>query len=140
MKTDTTIQDIVHNTMDQQQQAKQIVSMLEEASDALDTRVLERLRVARYRALAQAAQPALAVPGWQVLKQHAGQFLHLHQRAVMSAAMLGGSALLVFALTQQFAGQEITGQGDAFLLASELPPEAYLDRGFDTWLKRTAQQ
>jgi hypothetical protein len=29
--------------------------------------------------------------------------------------------------------------GDALLLASELPPEAYVDKGFDAWLEHSSQ-
>jgi hypothetical protein len=53
----------------------------------------------------------------------------------MSAAMLAGVMMLTFFVTQQFGFNNNLENSDAFLLASELPPEAFADKGFDTWLE-----
>lgn len=56
-----------------------------------------------------------------------------HHRAI-SAAVVLGAMLLAFFATQQFGVNTNLENSDAFLLASDLPPEAYADKGFDTWL------
>ena len=68
----------------------------------------------------------------QWLGGHVGQYFGRHR--VMSAAMLTGVMLLTFFATQQFELNSNLEDSDAFLLASDLPPEAYADKGFDTWL------
>jgi hypothetical protein len=52
----------------------------------------------------------------------------------MSTAITLGAILLAFYAAQQFGSNANLEEGDAFLLASDLPPEAYADKGFDTWL------
>src|SRR5690606_35296964 len=63
-----------------------------------------------------------------------------NHRALVSTAMVCSTAFIAFIATQQFSGQELMEQGDASLLGSELPLEAYLDKGFYAWLEHTSQQ
>jgi hypothetical protein len=65
--------------------------------------------------------------------------MHQH-RAIMPAVMLIGAVLIAFVITQQLTNQPAIEQSDAFLLGSELPPEAFVDKGFDAWLARSSQR
>jgi hypothetical protein len=42
--------------------------------------------------------------------------------------------LVTFFAVQHFGFNDDLENSDAFLLAAELPPEAFADKGFDTWL------
>jgi hypothetical protein len=58
----------------------------------------------------------------------------LERHRTMSTAIILGAILLAFYAAQQFGLNANLEESDAFLLASDLPPEAYADKGFDTWL------
>lgn len=64
---------------------------------------------------------------------HAGQ--NFEQHRVASAALLVVVMLLTFFAVQQFGSTNNLENSDAFLLASDLPPEAYADKGFDAWIE-----
>lgn len=116
---------------------KQIVALLDESTARLDPRIVARLAAARSSAVAACSKQASAKPS--ALGRLFSQYVQ-HHRALVSAAMVCSAVFVAFIVTQQFSEQEMIGQGDAFLLASELPPEAYLDKGFDVWLERTSKQ
>lgn len=64
---------------------------------------------------------------------------YVNQHKLMAATWLLAAALLSFLVSQQFNNKYDATVGheedsDAFLLASELPPEAFADKGFDTWV------
>jgi hypothetical protein len=52
--------------------------------------------------------------------------------------MMGGLGLVALLTLQNMTNQEVYGQEDADLLSSDLPPEAYLNEAFDTWLSQNA--
>jgi hypothetical protein len=124
--------------------AKEIISFLDESTTQLDREVLDRLYAARMKAVGQLAerkQVATATEGdgvGHVLRVF-GDYMRQH-RAVMPAVMICSAALVAFVATQQLVTQPALEQGDAFLLGAELPPEAFLDKGFDTWVARTSQR
>ena len=118
--------------------AKQIIDYLDEGAARLDASTVGRLAAARNRAVARHAQERMAA-GQSGFAQWTSRLLH-HNRAAMSAALVCSAVFVAFLLTQQLSEQEMLGQGDAFLLASELPPEAYLDKGFDVWLESTSEE
>lgn len=121
----------------EQDTARHIVGLLEEDTRQLDPKVVARLEAARHQAVAR-VQSQTAVNGRTGVAQLILNYIGQH-RFVMPTAMMCGAVLLAFVVTQQFVGLEGHEQGDAFLLASDLPPEAYLDQGFDEWLERTSQ-
>jgi hypothetical protein len=51
-----------------------------------------------------------------------------------SAALVILVMLVTFFAVQQFEVSNNLENSDAFLLASDLPPEAYADKGFDAWI------
>ncbi|MCB4810765.1 DUF3619 family protein [Methylovorus menthalis] len=121
----------------QESTVKLVVQALDASVEDLDDEVIRRLATAREHAVS-AMQPQ-----WQAAG-HAGVFRNLgnyvvHHRMMTSAALLLGALVFGFIVTQHVIGQHQLEQGDAFLLGSELPPEAYLDKGFDTWLQQNAR-
>jgi translation initiation factor 2B subunit (eIF-2B alpha/beta/delta family) len=122
--------------------ARTVVNYLDKSANQLDTKTVGKLDQARERAVSALAArkqtaSASSANGGNVLS-HLGDYIE-HHRPMMSVALILGALLVVFVLSQKFSAQNKTEQGDAFVLASELPPEAYLDKGFDVWLKRNSQ-
>jgi hypothetical protein len=118
--------------------ARDIVGLLEESTRQLDRKIVARLADARQQAVAAMQAQAPIAAGSSGLGHLILRYMGQH-RFVMPTAMMCGAVLLAFIVTQQFTGLDSHEQGDAFLLASDLPPEAYLDQGFDEWLERTSQ-
>lgn len=71
------------------------------------------------------------VLGW--FGQHIGQ--NFEQHRVASAVLLLSVMMLTFFAVQHFGFNNNLENSDAFLLASDLPPEAYADKGFDAWIE-----
>lgn len=118
-----------------QDKAKDIVDLLDESTDALPPRILHKLEDARTQAVSAHSAAIAGHAGLSVLLAD-----YLYQRKfLMAVAKLVGAILVAFIVTQQFSGQDSLEQGDAFLLGAELPPEAFLDQGFNTWLEETSQ-
>ena len=125
----------------EEQMARQIGSLLNDHAQHLDSTTLQRLAKSRHLAIehlssqqAQTVQQGSNLFIW--LGSGLGQYFG-HHRA-MSAAMMAGVMLLTFFASQQFGFNNNLENSDAFLLASELPPEAFADKGFDTWLESKA--
>lgn len=64
---------------------------------------------------------------------------YVEQHKMLSATMVISALLITLFAVQQLSDKNNTGvnsleRSDAFLLASELPPEAFADKGFNTWL------
>lgn len=119
--------------MDEQNTAKRIVSLLDDNAQNLNTDSVAKLDVARHRAvdahMRLRAAPALGVAGFA----HTLSNYFEHHRAAMSSGLAFGALLIAFLVVQPFS-QHSNERSDAFLLGSELPPEAYADKGFDTWV------
>ena len=126
------------------QVAHNIVELLNSRTDNLTEAEVQRLSVARSQAVNHLAkrQLALAADGsisrngngnalrW--FGHHVGHYFEQHR--LMSAGLVVLTMLLTFVAVQQLGGSSNLENSDAFLLASDLPPEAYADKGFDTWL------
>lgn len=103
----------------------------------LDAATLERLRFARGQALARqrVTEPAFAL-AW--VDAVAGRLWGSPAAAGIAAA---GAALILLLVGVQYWQQSPTVEEiadiDAALLSSDLPINAYLDKSFDTWLKRS---
>ena len=63
---------------------------------------------------------------------HVEQYVQQHR--AISSALIAAIILAAFFAIQQYGFNQGLENSDAFLLASDLPPEAYADEGFDTWL------
>jgi len=122
----------------EQDTAKKIVDVLNFGVAELDDQTSGRLAAARRKAVAAMAQPAYASQAEMSLAGMGRHFTeHMHgQRSWMSMTLMLSAALLVFVVLQQHYSEPVE---DALLLASDLPPEAYVDKGFDAWLASSSQ-
>lgn len=121
--------------------ARQLCIVLDEGTQELDPTVVERLRAARERALQH--QPiaveslAIVSPGGTALHWGERDERHPVRTALSILALLLGVTLAYYwnAFDQATENEEI----DSALLADDLPPNAYLDKGFQAWLEKTAR-
>ena len=126
--------------MNESETAKKITAYLDRGTAQLKAGTAYRLQLARQSALAGAAAPGrsaeLALAGGQ------GAYWFGGGRPLLSDARLWiGIVLIVggFVAFQNWQAAQQTGEieeTDAALLTSDLPIEAYLDRGFQNWLRQ----
>ena len=114
--------------------ALRIRSLLNRGVATLDEETVDRLRAARSRALAQhrpqrGLQLAAAAGGWRWSVLAPGRTAFLATGLLTIAAAVAAS----YYWNQYQKSDELEGI-DSALLADELPPEAYLDKGFFEWL------
>ncbi len=129
MTIDNTNHQDLESTADESQ-GKQIASLLDDNAKRLSMRTLKQLENGRDRALkAHAAQ----VSGTMLNKDGSLTSLSAwaeHHRLVSTGFVL--AAIVVgFVLMQVLSSNE---SSDAFLLSADLPPEAFVDRGFEPTL------
>jgi hypothetical protein len=119
--------------------AKRITSLLDEQALNVDVKVASKLNYARQQALANMARSSsvMAISQNGVVRLF-GNYWHQHRLLV--TLMMCGLGLLALLAMQNIANQEDAEQGDAYLLASDLPPEVYSNEGFGTWLSENTQQ
>ena len=96
----------------------------------------ERLRAAREQALArQRPEPAPALQWADNLLGSLGGWSGISLRVLLPVALLVAGLAGIYTWQQNQTLAEIE-EIDALLLADELPLDAYLDRGFQDWLKK----
>jgi hypothetical protein len=125
----------------EQELAKKLVRYLDYGVDHLEPGVRERLAAARRTALSQYREKPATVLGlaW------AGQAAHwLTEHRFHSPHLLIAAAALILATTGVVYWQSTKPANgltelDVYLLTDELPINAYLDKGFDSWLKRSSR-
>lgn len=103
----------------------------------LDEKTLGRLRLAREYALRrQLVERPVAGLAWaEGLVGSFGGFTGFSFRLVLPMAVLVGGLLAINGWQQTLRIAEAE-EIDALLLTDELPLDAYLDKGFETWLKK----
>lgn len=122
--------------------ARKIVQHLDFGADHVDAPTRERLLDARKIALShyqEAAQPAwgLAWAGQAVRRRGESHFLSPRYWVAGAALVV---ALIGIAYWQNGATPSTElAEIDVGLLTDELPINAYLDKGFDSWLKRSSR-
>jgi hypothetical protein len=123
----------------EQDTAKKIIDTLEYGTAHLDAGILGRLAAAREHAISSLTAPARSARAEAVIAG-AGRFIvdHIHSQRAWGAVLLLLAAILTFFVLQHNS-INVPVEGDALLLASELPPEAYVDKGFDAWLEHSSQ-
>jgi hypothetical protein len=115
-------------------QAKQIAGLLNTHADHLSMRTLKQLENSRELAVKAHAQYQSGV----VVNQDGtmGQlFSWADHHRIASTGLLLGAIIAGFVLMQAL--NQKTEHGDAFLLGSDLPPEAFVDKGFEPSLNNT---
>ena len=114
----------------------QIKQQLDQALD-LEADTLNRLKVARERALAhqQMTEPVFALAWVDAV------FGRLSGNPASASIALAGAALILALVGIQYWQQQPSVEEieeiDAAILTGDLPINAYLDKSFDTWLKRS---
>jgi hypothetical protein len=127
--------------------AKKIAARLDQGAADLKAGTVYRLQLARQEALARLSDPKRAAE-LRLAGAHAlagSGTLGGDRRSWASGRLWIGIALIVvagFGIQQWQAYQQIKDieETDAAILTSDLPIDAYLDRGFQNWLKRAIDE
>jgi hypothetical protein len=125
--------------MNEREIAKKLAGYLDQGISDLKPGIAYRLQRARAQALAGASEPqrvaelALAGPGGGTL---GGRRHLLTDARVWIGILLVVGGVLYFQYWQSMQHVREIAETDAAILSSELPIEAYLDRGFQNWLTR----
>ncbi len=122
--------------------AQRIVRHLDRGTDQLEPDVRERLLAARKAALSQYREQPVTGLAW------AGQAVaRFTARGAGIRSLVAVSTLAIVLAFAVYWQQGRNGNGttndladiDTGLLTGELPLNAYLDKGFDSWLKRSSR-
>jgi hypothetical protein len=121
--------------------AGKIVALLDHGVEDLDAPTRERLAAAR--AVAMSRYRERPAPVWG-LAWAASALFHGREHRLHSARYVIAASALVLALAGITYWQTLTPgndftEVDLSLLTDDLPINAYLDKGFDTWLKRSSR-
>ena len=125
MSTEINNQDLQKHEIDMQ--AKQIAGLLNAHANRLSMRTLKQLENGRERAVKAHAQQ---ISGVSINRDGTLSSLSAwaeHHRMAMAGIVLA-AIVAGFLSMQSFQHQ---GASDAFLLSADLPPEAFVDRGFE---------
>lgn len=113
---------------------RKIRKVLDRGMDDLAPEVLGRLHAARQKAL---ERQKVAIGGLQFASHFATFGLPAYARTLVAAfALLTGVILTYYWNSMEQAAEN--AEVDSALLSDELPPAAYLDKGFQTWLERSS--
>lgn len=120
--------------------ARGITQQLDRGLNTIEPLALARLRSAREIAVAaMERRPALALAPAAGNDARSGVLQYFNPRYVVPAiALLLAIMGTVYWQAQQQQNDDVMDI-DAKLLSGDLPIDAYLDKGLDTWLKRTSQ-
>ncbi len=128
--------EIVSENIDTQEldtQAKQIAGLLDAHASRLSMRTLKQLENGREQAVKMHAQRISGVS-----LNHDGTLSGIsswaEQHRIASTGLVLGAIIVGFVVMQSMGQRE---SSDAFLLGSDLPPEAFVDRGFEPSLNDT---
>jgi hypothetical protein len=127
--------------MNQQDElGRRIARLLDDSAESVGPVQRERLRAARQAALAR--HRVAAVPTW--VPAWAGNFSRFTEHrgfgvryVIPVAALVLGLAGVLYVHSNGTSSD--IADIDAGLLTDELPINAYLDKGFDSWLKRSSR-
>lgn len=122
----------VGEAMMEDQIARNIVDLLDSRVQGLSPEVTQRLAETRAAAVGRLAE--LQAVSHQGIQQNGNVLQWFGHHRVTSAALIVGAMLVAILAVQHIRLSHNVEHGDAFLLASDLPPEAYADKGFDAWV------
>lgn len=130
------IQDNTTQLTAEEEHAKAITGLLDSHAQQLSMRTLKRLEDSRMLAVQRHANQSA---GYDVNQN--GTLRHWlswteHPRLISMGVLC---AALVVGLTMTHHLSQQNENSDAFLLGAELPPEAFVDRGFEPWLNAKAE-
>lgn len=127
--------------MNEQELAKQIVQHLDQGLGKIKQGSLYQLQSARMAALEhyrEAPQPLLGLAWAGDIAFRVSYNRHFNARNLFAAGLLVLGMLGVTYWQVAMQRSDIA-EIDASLLSDELPINAYLDSGFEAWLKRSSQ-
>lgn len=103
----------------------------------LDQSTLARLRAAREKALARQliSRPVTGLAWADNVMGDFGGFAGFSFRVALPVVVLVAGLAAIYGWQQNLRVKEVA-EIDALLLADDLPIDAYLDKGFETWLKK----
>ena len=126
-----TIDNINHETIESTEQTdlkgKKIASLLDAHAKDLSMRTLKQLEDGRVRAVKAHSRQVSGV-GVNKDGTSSGLFAWAQHHRIASTGLILGVIIAGFVLMQAFSHHEAS---DAFLLGADLPPEAFVDRGFE---------
>ncbi len=126
-----TIDNINHETIESTEQTdlkgKKIASLLDAHAKNLSMRTLKQLEDGRARAVKAHSRQVSGV-GVNKDGTSSGIFAWAQHHRIASTGLILGVIIAGFVLMQAFSHHEAS---DAFLLGADLPPEAFVDRGFE---------
>ena len=126
--------------MNEREIAKKLIGYLDQGTEGLRPGIAYRLQLARQEALARASGPErateLAFAGAGA-GTSGGRRNFLTDARIWIGVLLLVGGVLYFQYWQSMQQVREVADTDAALLTSELPIEAYLDRGFQNWLTRS---
>ncbi len=127
-------------TQNEQELATRIARLLDAGAGELDQPTVDKLAAARKQALARYEARRAPVWSWMTATSgghnHGAQRWHSSLRTALVAAVVVSA--IAIGVTWHSGGSEIADI-DAALLTDELPINAFLDQGFDSWLKRASR-
>ena len=138
------------NTQNDQELATKITALLDRSNDDLRQGTAYKLQLARQAAMARMAErrdsplkapePALAGAGGTGIHDTRGGTRRLvtDYRLWLGVLVIAGGAYFYDYWTVLQQASEIA-ELDSALLGSDLPVDAFLDKGFENWLKRSGQ-
>jgi len=109
----------------------------------VDARIAERLRAARERALERRrVAPSVVVAPAQVVSSSGvlssfGGFGGFSLRLVLPMLVLAAGLFAIWSWQEDQRANDVE-EIDAMLLTDDLPIDAYLDKGFETWLRKVS--
>ena len=128
------------NQQDTQQtdlHGKQIAGLLDAHAKRLSMRSLKQLEIGRTRAVkAHAQQVSAAIINKNTVNQDgtlSGVYAWAQHHRVASTGLILGAIIFGFVLMQAIGQHQAS---DAFLLGADLPPVAFVDRGFEPSLNK----
>jgi len=123
--------------MNEQELGSKVARLLDRSLDGIKQGTLYRLQSARRASLEnyRLAADTIAVGGGALA--HSGNRQHFNARMLLPliALLLALAGTAYWQILQQ---DDNNDEIDSLLLSDDLPINAYLDKGFDAWLKRSS--
>lgn len=130
--------EVTSNLVVEDQIARNITELLNDRAQQLKPEQEQRLSAARGLAIDYLSEQQAQLASGNRVSQNGNALRwfgqHLEQHRVTSLALILAVMLLTFFAVQHLSLNNNLENSDAFLLASDLPPEAYADKGFNAWL------
>lgn len=131
---ETSSDNEVSTAVVEDQIAHRIVELLDNRAQVLTAAESARLSTARSMAVNHLAGLQAQAVTHGGINQNGNVLQWFGHHRATSVAMVIGALLIALFAVQQFGLHHNLEHSDAFLLASDLPPEAYADKGFNTWV------